>query len=93
MLKYLGAAFDIPESINGLISLKELCIRGTPVKELPLSTSSLPCLTDFLAGGCRFLKQVPSSVGGLHFLLELELDYTPLYQKRLVTCALLENFG
>ncbi|VVA90426.1 unnamed protein product [Arabis nemorensis] len=34
-------------------------------------------MIDLSVGGCNFLKQVPSSIGGLNSLLRLQLDRTP----------------
>ncbi|XP_033135704.1 disease resistance protein TAO1 isoform X2 [Brassica rapa] len=75
-----GSLSKIPDTINKLASLQELIIDGSAVEELPLSLKpgSLPCLAKFSAGGCKSLKQVPSSVGWLNSLLQLKLDSTPI---------------
>ncbi|EFH61972.1 predicted protein, partial [Arabidopsis lyrata subsp. lyrata] len=51
-----------------------LFINASEGDELPLKPSSLPCLTDFSAGDCNFLKQfLPKSIGDMDTLYSLNL--------------------
>lgn len=63
------------------------------LEELPLNLGPLPHLTEFSTEGCKHLKQILSSNGGLSSLSNLSRirPIFKLYQKRFLTYTSFEN--
>ncbi|KAB2095794.1 hypothetical protein ES319_A01G064400v1 [Gossypium barbadense] len=72
----------IPEIVGEMECLKELCLDGTGIKELPSSIGHLRRLMLLNLKDCSKLESLPSSIGGCEFLKTLILS----------GCSKLKNF-
>ncbi|KAG4161385.1 hypothetical protein ERO13_D01G051410v2, partial [Gossypium hirsutum] len=72
----------IPEIVGEMECLKELCLDGTGIKELPSSIGHLRSLMLLNLKDCSKLESLPSSIGGCEFLKTLLLS----------GCSKLKNF-
>ncbi|TYI42153.1 hypothetical protein ES332_A01G077700v1 [Gossypium tomentosum] len=72
----------IPEIVGEMECLKELCLDGTGIKELPSSIGHLRHLMLLNLKDCSKLESLPSSIGGCEFLKTLILS----------GCSKLKNF-
>ncbi|PPD71116.1 hypothetical protein GOBAR_DD32004 [Gossypium barbadense] len=72
----------IPEIVREMECLKELCLYGTGIKELPSSIGHLRSLMLLNLKDCSKLESLPSSIGGCEFLKTLLLS----------GCSKLKNF-
>lgn len=68
----------ILDSIGNLISLAQLFLNSTTIKELPSIIGSLYYLRELSVGNCKFLSKLPNSIKTLASVVELQLDGTTI---------------
>ena len=65
---------NLPENLGNLKDLEELYLRGTTIKELPLSIEGLTALTFLTLNYCKNLVCLPSTICSLKLLEFLDLS-------------------
>ncbi|PKI38616.1 TMV resistance protein N-like isoform X1 [Punica granatum] len=64
----------LPEQLSSMEELTELLIDATRIEEVPIS-GTMKKLEVLSANSCRFLNQIPESIGSLVNLKQLSLEY------------------